>query len=348
MVTKVLKLFASKAFLPEGKMHAIILYPFWGSPKESITDPSYSRFQEYLEVGANFFKISDSPSDVDVFLLPFEYSTEKECLIVANKLIALAKSYKKKVIVFFNSDSEEEVELDNIILFRTSFKKSLQKGFEFALPAWSFDFSKYALPNLSEGIKKKKPSISYCGYIDFDENITLKERFFWWRKYNIPFLSSYRENELGTKIRGKAVRILSKDKNIETNFLRRSGFWAPGIDMQVARQQYVANMLSSDYALIARGAGNFSYRFYEALSCSRIPVFINTECVLPFDHIINWKDFCVWVEEREISKIGDILISFHKKITDEEFMHLKMRIRGLYEDWLSPSGFFSKMYMCLD
>ncbi len=72
------------------------------------------------------------------------------------------------------------------------------------------------------------------------------------------------------------------------------------------RQEYVHSMMESDYILCARGAGNFSRRLYEALSCGRIPVFVDTDCVLPYQSEINWKEYFVCG-----LRVGEKVAEFH-------------------------------------
>jgi hypothetical protein len=106
-------------------------------------------------------------------------------------------------------------------------------------------------------------------------------------------------------------------------------------------------MINSDYAIVARGAGNFSYRLYEALSCGRIPIFIDTDCVLPYAHMIDWKKYLLWIDESEIDSLPEKLMQFHETISDQEFVRLQLSIRKLYEEWISPVGFFSNLWRCV-
>ena len=77
---------------------------------------------------------------------------------------------------------------------------------------------------------------------------------------------------------------------MDTNIVLRPSFYGgaaggdPDAQLQ-ARTGYVENLVASDYVLCARGAGNFSYRLYETLSCGRIPVFVDTDCVLPHEDV---------------------------------------------------------------
>jgi len=75
--------------------------------------------------------------------------------------------------------------------------------------------------------------------------------------------------------------------------------------MKQMRLEFLQNMIGSDYVFCCRGAGNFSYRLYEALCCGRIPVFIDTDCVLPYDFMIDWKKYFVWVDQSELPLIAE-------------------------------------------
>lgn len=109
--------------------------------------------------------------------------------------------------------------------------------------------------------------------------------------------------------------------------------------MRAAREQFVRNLVESDYALCVRGAGNFSYRLYEALSCGRIPVFIDTDCVLPFEDAIDWRRLCVWVESTDIDTLDRKIVEFHDALDEAAFQQRQLECRRTWEEWRSPSGF---------
>ena len=111
------------------------------------------------------------------------------------------------------------------------------------------------------------------------------------------------------------------------------------------RGEFVANLLDCDYALCVRGMGNFSYRFYEALCCGRIPVIVDTDGVLPFDEEIDWRAYAVWVRPEDIEHIGERIAEFHAAISpDDAFQALQRRCRRLWEERLSPPGFFTQLH----
>jgi Exostosin family len=337
-----LKIYTDVAFIPPGKKHTIMLYPFLGNPEKDTSDTEYGRFDDYVSKGKDIFEMVASPGEADVFVLPFEYVFDTEGMKMAERMSALAKENNKKMIVFFNSDIDKPINLPNAIIFRTSFYRSSKQANEFALPGWSADFSlssqdAFAHPT----VKSQKPAVSYCGYVDFIN---------WTEKLNTKSVITSLMNKKnglvnpGPILRGKAVRKLLNDNRVTANIIIRKGCWAEGMDKHTARNEYIQNILSSDYALVLRGAGNFSYRLYEVLSLGRIPVFIDSDSVLPFDEFINWKKYMVWINSSEIDSVADKLVQFHSTISVEELNRMKADCRKLYEEWICPLAFFSSIY----
>jgi hypothetical protein len=81
---------------------------------------------------------------------------------------------------------------------------------------------------------------------------------------------------------------------IRSNFVKRDAFWGGNPHDAGLKADFWENMQQNQFALAPRGAGNFSMRFYQALSVGRIPVLINTDMALPFSDLIPWKDFIVF------------------------------------------------------
>lgn len=114
------------------------------------------------------------------------------------------------------------------------------------------------------------------------------------------------------------------------------------------RNKFVENIIESDYTLCVRGLGNNSVRFFETLCCGRIPVFVNTDSTLPFDNLIDWKSLCVWVEEKDIDNIAAAVVEFHNNISEEEFLNLQEKLREIWEEYLTPIGFFKRLGFFID
>ncbi|MCL5666516.1 MAG: glycosyltransferase family 47 protein [Patescibacteria group bacterium] len=333
MAGQIIKIFSEKIFLASVQKHEIIMYPFWGDNGEDLREPTTGRFEEYVNRTKEIFKLV-SLKECDFAVLPGQWNAQSS---EARDFLFQAEQAGKPTVVFFNSDSTEDIPVKNGFIFRTSFYQSSKKSNEYAMPGWSEDFvERYYGNQLPLRQKSEKPVVSYCGY---GRN---------WKYYLKEILG--RPIHPGERIRGQAMALLRKCAKVETNFKLRRGYWAdafiynnPAHMMQV-RKEFVENLAAGDYALCARGGGNFSYRLYEALSLGRIPVFINTDCVLPYEQFIDWKKICVWVEESEIGKIGEKIIAYHNRLSPEDFAKRQQEIRKIWEEWISPYGFFKNLH----
>lgn len=336
-----LNIFSDKSYLLGEKRYVVLLYPFWGLLSEPEGSKDAGRFDDYFRVGRDYFALTTSIADADAVVLPFEWRPSSNRHIkAARELANEAGNHGIPLIIFFNNDSAEVIPIENTIIFRTSFYRSSRKPNEFALPAWSVDFlHKYLGGKLQIRKKGILPVVGYCGYVDYDyKNPKSLLR-------QTARILTGRKMHIGGCLRGKAVRTLQRNQRVQMDFIYRTFFG--GLRDDSVRSEYVRNMIESDYAIVVRGAGNFSYRLYEVLSCGRIPVFIDTDCVLPFENFIDWKKYCIWVDANDIETLGDRIIEFHEKISDKEYEDLQISIRRLYEEWLSPVGFHRNLWRCL-
>jgi exostosin family protein len=327
------------------------LIPFWGATGERSDEPSSGRFDVYAATGANFLR-AGSLSECDAAILPYDWGQVLEDETAREKaaaFVASAREADKQTAVFFWHDSAAPVELEDVLVFRTSLFRSHRRCGEFAQPAWSEDFvSNYLGGTVPIRELGARPVVGFCGFaprrgrgIRARTKGTLRRS-----KWMTRFLPADREGY----VRAAALDVLEAHPAVDTNILLRSTFWAGAAydaepeARQRARRAYVRNMVESDYVLCARGGGNFSYRLYEALSCGRIPVFIDTDCVLPLEHAIDWRDLCVWVDESDVSRIGERVASFHASLTDAEFVERQRACRRVWETHLSPQGFFAHFH----
>lgn len=125
--------------------------------------------------------------------------------------------------------------------------------------------------------------------------------------------------------------VLNKIKhfNLNTNFIFRNQFWGHDINIKT-RLEYNNNMLNSKYALCIKGAGNFSFRFYEALSFGRVPILIDTDNTLPFSNIIDWEKYIIRIKEDEIEYLPKLINEDTRNMEDN---------RKLWEEYFSVEGY---------
>jgi hypothetical protein len=349
-----LKIFSDRCFLVDGQKPVPMLYPFWGKPDELPDEPSKGRYDKYTGTGKNFFEMV-SLDDAEVAVLPSAWEQVKnseKALKMSREFIDMARGRGKKTIVFFNSDSTEDIALNDVIVFRTSFYRSRRKAREFAQPAWTEDM----IAGYYDGVlpvrkKQKTPTVGFCG-VATPPRVSVKTALnnLLTDRNNI---SRSKGNSLfgtGASLRYRLLDILSRDRNIETNFIVRDKFWGHAIPVDgktvpdaamKMRMEFIGNIIGSDYTICARGAGNFSYRLYETLCCGRIPVLLDTDCVLPFDFNTDWNEYCLIVKPDEIPAIGEKIRGYHDNISEDAFTEMQYRCRSFWEKKLSPEGFFS-------
>ena len=342
-----LKIYSDKSYILQGKKPVILLFPFWH--EEGMKGSSRGRFAHYMEIGETLFRLTTlQEADLAVFPTAWEHiCNEPNFVSKARQFIDLAKDAGKPVVLFFFSDSDERVPYDGTVIFRTSLYRSTKQQNEHALPAWSEDFvENYLNGDVRMRNKRPKAVVGFCGYVPPLPRHPVKRAY---RAIKERIRGSYRlKKDFSARVR--AIDLLKQSRIVETNFIFRDAFHAgvflpdQQMDSEQARAEFLQNMLESDYILCSRGMGNFSYRFYEALSCGRVPVFVDTDCVLPYHSDIHWRDYCVWVEYTELDRIAEKVQSFHDGLSQSQFRELQMECRSLWKRYLTPEGFFQNFH----
>ena len=77
-------------------------------------------------------------------------------------------------------------------------------------------------------------------------------------------------------------------------------------------------------------------------------MFLDTDSVLPYEFLIDWRDYVVWVSREEVPNVGDRVAAFHERLSDREYVDLQHDCRRLWEEWLSPHGFFRNFHRHFD
>lgn len=323
---------------PEIDYFIPLLFPFWGKgERKDMAGYDSDRYDEWTNVGSRYFQLVNNIKDCDIVVLPYEWRTGYKS---AFDLADAAAKHAKPFVVFFNSDSIEKIPIDNAIIFRTSMYRSMRGKNEYGLPGWSSDLAKKYLDGRAcPKDKNHVPVIGYTGYIDYRNPW---EHF----KFITRFVRRPAISQIGLQIRGNCVRNLLSSSLVKTIYNLRKGCQT-GTSSLKERQEFVNSILNSDYSLVCRGGGNFSYRLHEVLSLGRIPLFIDTDCVLPYDHIIDWKRFCLWVDCKDVKKLGRIVVAFHDRLTNDEFKTMQKEARNIYEQWICPTGFYRNLWRCI-
>lgn len=174
------------------------------------------------------------------------------------------------VYVFLITDNSQPfIVPDNVRFYRTSILKSQMVKNEYLLP-YIWQCENTAFPPLP---KTEYPIVGFCGLL--------------------------------SEPRIKTLRLINQCPQIKPNFIIRHQFWGGRPDAPDLIADFLENIRTSHFTMCNRGAGNFSMRFYQTLSCGRIPVLVNTDMIFPYEDEIDWGSVIVIAntEEELVEKI---------------------------------------------
>ncbi len=324
-----------------------LLYPNLGLQTKKTTPFIEEAFKYYK---SPVLQLEKNIESADYILVPHNYfliQGQKEYL---QEYVALSHKYNKKIILFAYGDSDRAVNIPNSIIFRTSQYGYKKSNNEIMMPAYAEDLSGYR--NIKFRSKSDKPVIGFCGWGDFKNNkqeikANLKNALLNIKKYISPD-KHLETHKSGLLFRRQAIKNLQSSFLVKTNFIIRKSYSGHINTLELppekAREEYINNLFNSDFILSVKGNGNFSYRFYEALSLGRIPLFINTDCVLPLEDTVNYKDFILVVDYKNINKIDSVVSDFYGKLSNEGFIIMQKRAREAFERYLRIDSFFKFIF----
>jgi len=186
---------------------------------------------------------------------------------------------KKRLVFIILDNTTPFSDLKNTLIFRTSLFKSKQLTYEQVMPIiWKKKLSGVCYEPLP---KTQKPKVGFCGCLH---------------------TNPYR----------KKVCDSIDPQLIEKNYILREKFQGSEIkDKTQRKEDFYNNIKETHFTLCPRGAGNFSIRFYQTLSCGRIPVLLDTDSVLPFENEIDWNNLIVRIYD--MNTINRKIIEYYEK-----------------------------------
>lgn len=289
-------------------------------------------------------------ADLHVLTMTWDYYFQTGQWRQAQAFIEQAQSMKKSVVIWQNSDfSVRFPQYRNVFLFQTSGYRSTRSPGQFSKPVFVGDpLQEMGMPGIRLRQKSSQPVIGFCGQADYTLGHALSSwlRFGFFNIKSALRLTPYEFlplKPLSTQLRWQVLNQLEKEPNIQTNFIKRKKYNAgarTSEEVNTSRREFRQNMLESDYVVCVRGTGNFSARLYETLAMGRIPIFVDTDCILPYQKDIDWQELCVWVDVNELELLPEKLLDFHMSLSEDDFIEHQKRCRRTWEERLSFSGFF--------
>jgi hypothetical protein len=277
-------------------------------------------------------------ADVVVYALPYEEGPE------TRKLAERARDAGLPCIFFRANDDPTPANPPHGVVYRTSLYRSRLTPRELAMPAFTDDLLEECGGELVARARGERPTVGFCGHVG-----TAGDRLY---ENLVGLLRGNRDKAVGMGLRHRALETLRASRRVDTNFIARTQIWGgastgaaqwDAARRAAVRREYLDNILASDYCLCLRGKGNYSFRFYEVFAMGRVPLFVDTDCVLPFEDEIDWRSRCVWVDQSEMARIGDIVADFHAARSDDDLRQLQLDNRKLWEDYLRPSSIYARI-----
>jgi hypothetical protein len=301
----------------------------------------------------------EDPAKAQLFVFPVFYEvlvdysadeyikykvTKEDVQFAKDKLTqmsAFAKQFNKPLILIFYRDPSYKIDIPNVVVFRTSLYKKERGSNEFGMPAIVTDL---LLQHPFQPIlKSANPSVGFRGQsaplkLPFTAQLRLTTNELL-QQLHIPASVEMFYNR-GYIARRSAIQSCLKNTQITAEITITTPF---DIENKNSNLLFEENILNNQYSLAVSGHGNYSFRLYQILSAGRVPLFIDTDCVLPYEEFIDWKKHLVWVDEHDAKNADKILLDFHHTIHPDDFVTMQESNRKLWEQYLNYTGFFSNL-----
>ena len=266
-----------------------------------------SRYNNVIETCKKLFIYTNNIKECDIIVFPYKFKGLNDNNFKI--LYGLSQNLNKPLYFFYNDDNDKPLfnYPNNIKVYRTSLNRSTKSIQELAMPAFSPDYFN------NNYLENSELNIGYCGH-----KIHGRE------KYLNLFLNS----------------------DLNTNFILRDGFWAPGVNKILARKEYIENIDYNLFTFCYRGAGNFSYRFYDVMMMGRIPILIKTDSVYPFEDKYDLNSIGIVIDENIIEKENIDLIKLIKDYyqnNKDNLYNIQKQNREIWKQYYSCCGFLKNV-----
>jgi len=259
----------------------------------------------------------------------------------------LCRKHQKYLLVFIEGDFGVKPIDPNHIIIRSSGYQSKRLTNQHAATVYFPDPVKGFFKNeIKYREKESLPVVGFCGQAASGFFHTIKEVSRTIVRNGAYYLtiSPYEPQVISssTSRRASLLKLLTESELVNDQFIIRHKYRAGAVTKEERSRsalEFYNNIKNTDYTLCVRGGGNFSVRIYETLAMGRIPLFVNTDCILPLDHIIDWKKHVVWIEESEINKVDQLLADFHNEIHVDDFIQMQINNRNLWKEYISGNNF---------
>lgn len=339
-----LKLYVNKGFLTKDLLVIPLLFPFFGAMFRG-NSPYATKTYEY-GFDPEYFELVSFVHDAEYVLIPYDYwQIQKRHPELLEQMIKEAQDAGKLILIDASGDAAGKIEVPNSRILRINQYRHDLSGNEITVPVPCEDLlESHGGGQIVLREKGETPIIGFVGWgrLSFKQRMRtiVKELP---RRFLSLLIRRYAVYRKGVFWREKAIQIFERSSKVKTNFIIRASY-SGNIRTMIGdpvknREEFVKNILDSDYTLVVKGDANAATRFYETLALGRIPVVIDTECMFPLEGKINYREFCVFINYTDLKKAPEILADFHKKLSPEEFVAMQQKARYIFKDYLRSDAF---------
>jgi hypothetical protein len=329
-----------------------LLRPYW-------KDAPFSDDQRKQMYGlsAEDFCLVDCLADADLAVLPMTWNHYVRTGLVAHALdfVREARRAGRPVLSYVSGDQGITVPAgcEDVYVVRASGARSRKRDRQIAQPVF-FDDPVVDYPDLERYGRPdeavKIASVGFCGQASVNPLKLAADVFrggFRAIQYHLGIrLEEPQPLYPPALLRARAMKALESSPLVQTRFIARRRYRGGATSAETRQQtsrDFYQNIAETDYTLCVRGGGNFSKRFYETLAMGRIPVLLDTDCLLPFEPSLLWADFIVRVPQANWHALPRAVATHFARHPGEALAALKRRCRKLWEERLSFGGFHREL-----
>jgi hypothetical protein len=281
-----------------------------GGLLDTIPEKDALRMNNLIEYCNKYITYTTNIEDADIIVLPYKLHSDVDPYLF--ELCELGKSHNKPVLAFYIDDNPKKFRLpSNCIVYRTAFSTKDRLANEEPIMALIDDVF------CDTYIDSPELSIGFCGQVNCN------------RKTYLSYL---------LRCQIKTDFILRPITYFSSNFRQNK---------QLARKEYFTNIEKNLFTFCYRGYGNYSYRLYEVLMMGRIPVLVNTDCVIPFLEEAQTDGLgIVIVNEEDFNNDNSVLERSIREFYDthrENIRTIQVNNRRIYERYYSYYGFIGNL-----
>lgn len=332
-----LTLYVNPAWHRNG-IHTPLLIPWWGNPYGESSLFAKQTFDMY-SFDTNYYVITDDIQKADMILPPYPHVWFlHHDTALFDECVRTAREANLPLLIDGVGDIDYPIKAQNAFILRYGGYSFLPEHGRIQIPPLVDDLLERCMGGQLRIRKKqegKKPIVGFAGWaaLSTKQKIRTLVKELPLRLHGL-IDQRYRTMTKGVFWRAKAVHSLQGSPKVELNLKARASFsgstkTAQG-DLLSLRKEFVDTILGSDYGLEVRGDPNTSSRLFEICSLGRIPVVIDTERNFPWSDVLNYRDFCVIVDYRDIKRLPDIIADFHARVTSEQFENMQRKAREIF------------------